>query len=344
MVALFDFRPATFAAVLLVLSVLAALQDRYLLLAATTALAFTLKEDVPVTYLVLGLLLVVSGRRRVGVVLASASLATFVVASAVIKSLGEHYEWQERRFAGARGDSMLDAFGHMLRHPVETLGDVVTQSGVDLVLLVLATGGLALLAPMWILLAAPTALFNALSAFEPQHELKYHYHLLALTGLFVAAAIGVPRLGELGARGRMAANVGVATALAVAVVGAVVVHNTSPPWTSTERAAIERALDGIPADAPVAATQILLPQLSRREEVYTLPEPFVPVDWGSPVSANEFAERARRVRFVALSGAPDDLVLPITYAGDVAEVRTLLLRAGFRPVERAGDVEILERR
>ena len=116
-----------------------------------------------------------------------------------------------RRFAGDRGDTVGEAFVWAATHPLETVSDIGSQSAVGLVLLLLSTGALALLAPTWLLLAVPSVAYNALSAYESQHDLVHHYHLGTITGLFIAAAVGVARLPSLGPRGRILATVGVAS-------------------------------------------------------------------------------------------------------------------------------------
>lgn len=337
---LVDFRPATFGPVLLVLSVLFALQRRYVLLAVTTVLALSLKEDVALIYLVLGILLAYHGQRRVGAIMAIGSSACFVLGVAIIRSLADQYEWQGRRFAGDRGDSFLEAAGWMLRHPLETIGDVLGQSGPDLLILVISTGGLALLAPFWMLLSVPTAIVNALSAYDPQHDLLNHYHLSVLAGFFVAGAIGVGRLKSVGRAGQLAVAVSVAMVVPIALIGGVLTHDISGRVSKDERDAIERALDLIPPDAPVAAAPNLLPHLSHRVEVYSLPEPFIPIDWGGSLTPEEFAARAERVRFAAFVGRTK----PREYPGDMAEVWDMLLREGFVPIALGPHVQILERR
>ena len=337
---LFNFRPEGFGPVLLVLTVIAAKQQRHVLLAVTVVLALGLKEDVSLTYVVLGVLLAFHGLRRIGVVVAVTSGAWFVVASAIMQALAGSYDAFGRRFAGDRGDSVSDAFAWMARHPVETAGDVVGQSGITLLLLVLSTGGLALLAPSWILLSAPTALHNALSAYEPQHGIGSHYHLVPLAGLFIAAAIGAGRLRELGGRGRLAVTVGVASAAAAAVIGGVMFFDLEKE-ERVDTAATRRLLERIPPHVPVSAAPRLLPHLSRRIEIYSLPEPFVPLDWGSPLTRAEMAERAERVRFVAYVEGHQ---LKSFFTGDIADVREMLVRDGFVVVARTGPLQILERR
>jgi len=336
---LWEFRPTAFASVLLVLSVLAVVQGRLWLLAATALVAMSLKEDVALVYLTLGLVVALRGERRVGAIIATASASWLVLASLVMRSGGGSQEAFGRRFAGDRGDSMWEAFVWMAQHPLATAGDVARESLVYLVVLLVATGGLALLAPLWVLLALPTAAHNALSAYEPQHLLSYHYHQLTMTGLFIAAAIGVRRLQGAAWRLRLAAGVGIAVAAILAVAAGSWAH---AHWTEDIRLPKETtgaALALVPPDAPVAVSPHLLPQVSQRVDVYTLPEPFRPLDFGSPLTEAELAERARRVEYV-LHREND---LPVEYSGTPESVLALLEQEGFVPIARAGRVTVFAR-
>ena len=340
---LFEFRPTAFLPVLLALSALAVVQRRDYLLVGTMFLALSLKEDVALTYLVLGLLVALQGRRRAGAVLAAASALWFVVASRAIDSLSGSFDTFGQRFAGDRADTVAGALLWSLRHPLQTLSDIATESLLGLVALLGSTGGLALLAPWWLLLAAPSAAYNALSAYTPQHALSEHYHLGTLAGLFVAAAIGVERVRSFGQRGRILVAGGLAFAVLIALAGGVTAH-TEQDRAALEGDATERALALIPGDAPVAAALPVLPHLSQRVEVYTLPEPFVSLEWGSPLTPAEYAERAARVRYVAY--IPGQQVGTI-FTGSLGElraapdVRPLLEREGFVVIARAGPLEIL---
>lgn len=336
---LWEFRPTAFASVLLVLSVLGAVQRRPWLLAVTALLAVSLKEDVALVYLALGLVLVVRGQRRLGVGLAVGSAAWFVAASLVVRSGGGSLDAFGRRFAGDRGDSVPEALAWMLRHPLEAAGDVVSDSLVYLVALVVATGGLALLAPLWTLLSLPTAAHNALSDYEAQHLLSYHYHQLTMTGLFVAAAVGVHRLRAARRVVRIGAGAGVAAAVLLAVAAGGWAHAHWTEGIRLPREPTEAALALVPRDASVAASTHLLPHLSHRVEVYALPEPFVPLDTGSPLTDAEFAERARRVDFVVYR----ENDLPVEYGGTADRVLALLERQGFVAIRRAGPVTVFRR-
>ena len=340
---LFEFRPDPFAPVLVVLSVLAALQSRHVLLAATTVLALSLKEDVSLTYVMLGLLLVAHGKRRVGAILALGSAAWYVAAISAMNALGASNEAFGRRFAGERGDSVGEAFLWMLEHPLETLGDIAVDSLGDLALLLISAGSLALLAPSWLLLSLPTVLHNSLSDYGVQHDLVHHYHLGTLTGLFVAAAIGAGRLERLGRPQRIPVYALVAVAALVAVGVGRSVHDAATRPIPAQAADIELALERIPRDASVAATWSLMAHLSHRVEVYSLPEPFVSAEWGTSLTNAELAERARRVRFVVYR---DLDVLPsggYSPPEELATVKRLLRRLGFVEIERVGPVHVLQR-
>ena len=334
-----EFRPTAFVSVLVVLSVLGAVQGRLWLLGTTAVVALSLKEDVALVYLVLGALLAVQGKRRVGGVLAAVSAAWFVVGWLVVRSGSGSLEAFGLRFAGDRGDSVPEAFVWMFQHPLATAGDIVRESLVYLVLLVVATGGLALLAPLWMLLALPTAAHNALSAYEPQHLLSFHYHQFTMTGLFIAAALGVRRLESAGRGLRRGAGAGIALAAVTAVAAGGWAHAHWTEGIRLPREATVTALSVIPPDVPIAASTHLLPHLSQRVEAYTLPEPFIPLDTGSPLTEAEFAERARGVDYVAYR--VDDL--PVEYPGAPATVLARLEREGFVEISREGRVTVFRR-
>jgi uncharacterized membrane protein len=305
----------------------------------TAVLALSLKEDLALVYLALGVVVALRGQRRLGTIVAAGSATWYVVAVLVMRSGGGALDAFGRRFAGEHGDSVGDALLWMLEHPVQTVDHVLRESLVYDVALLLATGGLALLAPLWLLLAVPTAAHNALSAYEPQHLLSYHYHQLTMTALFIAAAVGVHRL-QWATRGvRVAAGVGVSGAAILAVAAGSWAHAHWTEGIRLPREPTNAALALVPPDAPVAASTHLLPHLSHRVEVYTLPEPFLPLDTGSPLTRAEFAERAKRVEYVVYR----DNDLPVEYEGTPATVLEMLAQEGFVAIAHAGPVTVFRR-
>ena len=338
---LFEFHPEVFVPGLLVLGVLATFRERWGVLAATAALAMSFKEDVPLVYVMLGLILVLGGRRRAGAILAGASAFVFVVAHEVVLHSGNTYTFFGERFAGARGDTVGEAAVWMLEHPARTVVDVVDQSGWVIFLLFVATAGLAVLAPRWLLLALPTLAHNALSAYPFQHTLGFQYHLLASTGLFVAAAVGVPKVATFPRPRKIVFAAAMSAAALLALGGGFDVHTRWAPTQYRDTARVDRALDLVPIDAAVAASVRLLPHLSHRVELYTLPEPFVPVDWGGSSTAAELRARSRDVRYVVFVAGDGPSEYPRRLGGAVL---SLIRRNGFAPIYRDGPIVVLERR
>jgi hypothetical protein len=338
---LVDFHPQVFAPALLALSALAGLQGRWLVLGVTAIVAMSLKQDIPLAYLMLGVVLAFSGRRRAGVLLAAVATAWQVLAGLTFESGDSSYAFFEKRFAGERGDTVGEALAWAARHPFETLGDVLGQSGGDLFLLALATAALAFLAPLWLLLVLPGLLYNALSAYPAQHSLAFQYHLMTAAGLFIAAAVGVRRIESFTRAGRLAVAGVLVAACAAALVGGIQVHGRweRDPFDDADRARIREALARIPDDVPVAASTHLQPHLSQRTELYTLPEPFVPIDWGGSLTPAELHAEVPSVRYVALVKGDG----PIEYPRDVATVIPLVRRAGFVEIYRDGPVRVFER-
>ena len=329
-----EFHPIAFAPALIVLSILAARRGQWALLAVTAVLAASLREDVAVAYLVLALLLVFTGRRRVGAVIAVASIVWAFAATRIMESQADTIAFFGKRFAGTRGDSVGEALVYMLHHPWDTVSTAVSNSGTDVLLMLAATGGLALLGPAWMLIGLPTILHNALTANVFSHDLVHSEHLLGAAGLFIAAAFGVSRVPQVG-RARIVAALTVGEAAVVAVLVGLSQHAWFQPQ-NLEVTNIRNGIDVIPADASVAATVHLQPHLSQRLEIYALPEPFIPWDWGSPLSKAELAKRAVRLDYVAYYDGDG----PLPY---VQRVLPTLRRDGFVVVYQRGAMRVYKR-
>ena len=143
-----DVHAIPLVAPVIVGSIIALERDRLVLFAALAVLACCAKEDVSLIYVMVGLVVVLEGRRRLGATIGVAALGIFVFATAVfMPAFGDSAAWYEKRFAGARGDSLTDVAGWMLRHPADAATDLITGQNIAVVLvLLLSTGGLCLLA------------------------------------------------------------------------------------------------------------------------------------------------------------------------------------------------------
>lgn len=328
-------------------SVLALKRDRLLVFALLALLACCTKEDVSLIYLTLGVVVALEGRRGLGAAISGASLALFLFAVVVyLPAFGSSTSWFEERFAGDRGDSLLDVVTWMLTHPGTAVGDLVVSEKIGLCLaLVATTGGLCLLAPRWMLLGLPALGHNLLSAYGPQHGIWDQYQVPVALSFAVAGAAGVHRLAGARPPVRLLAAAGVTLAFLVAPLG--IRHaDRQSEWTAERVARLggpearRDALALIPDDVPVAASTRVTPHLAHRRELYTLPLPFLGrAVWASDWSEEELARRAAGVEWVVL----DVNDRPTELQRTPELVRPLLPKLGFRRVFEEGTVSVWQR-
>ena len=318
-----------------------------MLFAALAVLACCAKEDVSLIYVMVGLVVVLEGRRRLGATIGVAALGIFVFATAVfMPAFGDSAAWYEKRFAGARGDSLTDVAGWMLRHPADAATDLITGQNIAVVLvLLLSTGGLCLLAPRWMLLGLPALAHNLLSAYPPQHELATQYFVPVALSLAIAGAVGAHRVPAIAKAPRLALAACVLTAFIASLFG-VREAWVGSQWTAAETASAggpavrRKAIALIPNGAVVTASPRLSAHLSSRREIYAMPLPFLGrTEFGADWSASEMKRRAGRVQWVAIDTAdrPNEL-------SDAPErLLPLLPGLGFRRVFSQGSILVFER-
>lgn len=326
---LWDFHPDALIAALLVVTVLGAVTDRLWLVVASVVIGCSLKEDAGLTFAALGVAFAWSGWRRLGLVIAAACTAWVAALNGLLlptlwPATREHYT---ARFVGDRGDGFGDVIRYSLTHPVDTVTDALGPEALGiLAVLVAMTAGLCLLAPRWLIVAAPSVLLNLLSAYEPQRTLRYQYWLLPAAAIAIAGAVGTARVRAPYARpARVAALVSGVALLGLSVVaGGRVLGDVRKEWPERDnRLAIVAA---IPPGASVSAPLRFLSRLAERRALYTFPVPFVEAVPESEWSPAQVAAARRHVEYVVFD--PSLTRSPETEA----QIR----RRGFRPVVRAG--------
>jgi uncharacterized membrane protein len=304
----------------------------------TAVLACAMKEDVGLTYAALGIVLLWSGRRRLGAGLAVTSAAWSAFAVYVVLPAFGNAAVQEfgPRFAGVRGDSFADVLRYAVLHPLSTIDQALTPNDVGvLAMLVLTTGGLCLLAPRWLVVAVPAAALNLLSAYDLQHTIAYHYWIVAAGAVAVAGAVGAGRVGARGARtwlGWAAAAGCVLTVLSLQWANAIV-EQIRFEWP--HRADRQAVLAAIPDDATVAAPMHALSHLAERKTLYVVPEPLLPVRVGTEWDAADREQATRELEYVVF-----DPALRFWGSPSVAQVEAEIARRGFREVMRRGETRL----
>jgi hypothetical protein len=186
------------------------------------------------------------------------------------------------------------------------------------------------------LIGLPAFLHNALTANVFQHDLLHDDHIVVAASLFIAAAFGVRRLAEL-RHGRLLGAIALTGAGAVALLGGLAQHDVWNQGQFLQRGAIRAGLALIPPNASVAATIHLDPHLSHRSRLYALPEPFVPWNWGSPLTRAEVRQKTATLDYVAYYDGDG----PLPY---VRRALPLLRKDGFVQVYSRGPVHVYEHR
>ena len=253
---LFDFHEVAVAVPAISFGLYGALMRRDRLLVATAVAGGLTKEDVPLTFLAIGLYVAVVQRRRIGIVVAAACAAwTALLVVVVMPALagGAYGYWR---------------YGEVLRRPWETISLLVDPPR-KLVTLVELLGSwlfLPLLSPL-VLVALPAVAERFWTPYPGVWGTRYHYSLVLAPVLAFAAVDAAAHLRE-----RVTARVAApAVALAALVVAAAFVHPLralDDTVSATRAAAIGACLATIPPDASVAATGTLIPHLSQRRRIY----------------------------------------------------------------------------
>ena len=343
---LWEFHPETVAAPVVALSALAAVARRWWSFAVLAAVACTFREDVALVYVGAGLLLILYGFRRGGLVLSTAALfwyaiAVFLVLPAFGTAVAEDYG---PRFAGRRGDSVSDVVRFAVESPLTFLNETfdLVNLGI-LAILVLTTAGLCCLAPRWLVVPAPILALNFVSEYENQHTLRFQYYVLPAVAVAVAGVMGAKALTQLGVGRRSMLRFSVVAGAVLASISLAEIRYTVNVASSARAGRADRAalLSAVPADAPVAASVNLTPHLARRRDVYVLPEPFSPVLVGTRWDASDRSERAAAVDYVVLDSRVE---ADSQWGKDNATLEALVRSNGFRPVLSRGTVTLFSRR
>lgn len=275
----YEFHEVAYAVPLLALGIHALLAGRPAAAAAWACGLVLVKEDLALTTAMFGVLLFAAGARRLGAAVAGFGLAGFALLVTVVipglNAVGEFSYWAR---AGATPE---DATGGGTAVIDLVLGVATTPKLLGLLFLGLPVAFLALGSRISVL-ALPTVGWHLLAASPVYSGTRYHYGLVLMPIVFLAAADALPRLPRLAARlrlGRWAVRRAVPAALAGVVVAAIgftalgpYPRMLAPGWWRSPPYAQQAAaaLDTVPEGATVAAHNRLAAHLVTDREVHLL--------------------------------------------------------------------------
>ncbi len=321
------FHPEVIAITPFLCAYVAAQRRRWLPYALFLALAVCWKEDVALAALMLGVLLLWRGQRKVGLLTMLGAAAWFAFVNQALIPLFN----SEGAFYG-------QFFGDLGSSPIEVIGSVITNPGLILErlweadilwylwYLAVPFGLLSFLSPGVLLIGLPQILINLLSVNSFTWEYRFHYAALPVLAFTIAMIEGLGKFRRLPTRRFALGLIAVLGLCSVVVIGIspVSTHFRDGHWPlagNQRQQVMERALTLPGPDDTVSATYGFVPHLTHRHEIYEFPNPWIPYNWGV---RNENQRSAESVEWLVVNewsiGEEDRALVDTIVAGEGWEV------------------------
>lgn len=293
---LYDFHAVTLATTFLLAVWYFLVTKKYWWMSLFLFLAVLTKENVYLIAALIGFFLVYKRQYKLGAVISIASLGMFLL---LMKYLipgargGEHFAVQ---FLSEFGDSLGSALLAIISNPIRTIQVIFEHNGLEyLKMLLLPTGFLSILSPFYMIFAAPDITKNLLASNQNFRSSYYQYNAEILPFIFISSIYTIRLLQKKIPNLIFVYYLLFFACLGVWMYGALPFGSQpyvdiykNPRQNTTE---IREFLSSIDADKSVAATNNLGSHLSRRENIYVLPQGindadyilFLNTDWYEPI-------------------------------------------------------------
>ena len=300
-----NFHPDSFLALFIPLVFFAAFTRKWRLFAIAVLLSLLVKEDVLLVMVPVGLYVAWQFDKRKGLLTVLASvLATGLGMFVMMKHLiGVPTRNGWRIPYGGVGGFLKE----LVLHPA-TVAKYLWDDNRPLYLFKMAAPFAALFvaAPSVAALALPVLASNVVSTFWYQHQIEYHYSIVAVAPLLVATVVGVAKLGQ--RWGRVALAGAVACSLVTFNLWGIHPLASHPRVALTAGSPVAKAgldiIREIPPDAVVSAYDPLTTHLGHRRQIYFFPNPFSGLYYGVDDSlSGKVLAAAKDVEYVVLPRA-----------------------------------------
>jgi uncharacterized membrane protein len=320
--ALDEFHPVALACPLLLYAIWFLDEDRLAAAAPFLAVAALTKEEVPLVIAGIGVWYALArGHRLAGGALAAGGTAlTLLYLTVVIP----HFRSGDAPAFYDRYDAVGGSLGGIAKtavtDPLVLLQAVTEGRDLTYVLqLALPLLGLFLAAPILLIAALPELAANLLSDVSTQTSIEFHYTAPIVPCLVVGAVFGIARFPR-------AAPAVLAASLAGAVaLGPIWNGELKPDRMSAHDRVAARAVELIPAGAPVSSTNGLGAHLSARRRVFSFPV-LREAEW--------VAVDLRRASYLDLRSAPSTAAIPLARLRMSADWSTVLDEDGIVVLRR----------
>lgn len=312
----FDFHEVAFAVPLLAFGLTALVERRFVAAVAWTLPLIAVKEDLPATVAVIGLLVALRGRRSLGTATILIAICSgLVIVGTILPALNPAHAYPYAASAALDGQDPL----HRLLLPAVKLH--------TLLWFLTPTLFLALRSPL-LLAAVPTLAWRFWSTGPLYWGTHFQYSAILMPIVFVAFLDALNATGT-GRPARAAVHATCVIAVAATILTPLPLRGLLSPgtWaTDAEARQVRSALARIPDNADVAADNRLAPQLTSRHTVY-----FFPV----------YPQADVRPEWVAVSNPPDTtMAAPVTMAAALDRLPAY----GYRVALRTSGVIVFHRR
>ena len=280
-----NYHPDSFLGLFVPVAIVAALTKRWRWYWVAVILSLLVKEDVVLVIVPLGAMLAIRGETRrgiltVGAALTAALLGMFVLMKNLI-GVPTRNGWRIP-FGGISG-FVRECF----TNPTNVFKYLTSEGRLMYWWKMFAPFAmLSLLAPEVAMISVLVLVGNTVSNFWYQFHIEYHYSLVAVPALLIAAVVGVGRLG-VGMRRALVAVVLVSSLWSASLWSYVPFRlDDYPHWGADHPVAMaaEEMYAEIPANAKISVFHSTAPHLAHRKEIYQFPNPFRIVMYGPDTS------------------------------------------------------------
>jgi uncharacterized membrane protein len=296
-----NFHPDSFEVPLVLFALYFMTVRRWRPFMVMAALLLLVKEDAALLVVPLGIYIAFKHNRRVGFIMADVGVVWFVLTVFFLGPL-------------ISGDSAgsLDAFripfdgwkgliSTALTQPWEVLGYMVASQKIKYVIQLLAPLLFLPLFTVETLVVLPTILFNLLSTFAYQTNIRYHYSSLIIPVFAWAGLAYLRRVNDIGARRALVVMILFATVFSAYLWGPgdwSREPTTRYDLSSPDIQAIAEAVRLIPGDAVVACRSRISTHLAHRMQIYDFPTPFYADYYGDTSLERQRLPVADEVQYV----------------------------------------------
>jgi uncharacterized membrane protein len=300
-----NFHPDSFLALFIPLTLYAAFAQKWRLFAIAVILSVLVKEDVLLVMVPIGLFVAWRFDRRRGLLAALVSIVVTILGMFVMMrhliGVPTRNGWRIP-FGGFTG-LLKETF----TNPINVFNHLRSDDRPMYLFKMMAPfAGLFLAAPSVAILAVPVLASNVVSTFWYQHQIEYHYSIVAVPLLLVATLVAIARSGPQWKRIAMALTV--LCSLVTFVAWGIHPLSSHPRVALTAGSPYAKSglemIESIPDGAVVSAYDPLTAHLGHRRQIYFFPNPFKALYYGVDDSlSGQPLPAAKDVEYVVLPRA-----------------------------------------